>query len=122
MMSKILIVDDEEDARVFVKEALEGAGFTVDTSFNGEDCHKKIRKNKYDLVLLDMFMPKMSGREIFEQMLQEPYVNKTKVAFFTVARLNQEKVSVLKKMGAVDYIIKPISAKDLVARVKKILG
>ena len=59
-MPKILIVDDEEDTRTLAKALLEGIGYEIEEAKNGPDGLKKIKKNKFDLVILDFFMPSSS--------------------------------------------------------------
>ena len=60
---KIMVVDDEQDILVLVKAVLEGAGFDVITAESGLDCLEKLKKEKPDMILMDMMMPKMSGRD-----------------------------------------------------------
>lgn len=119
---KILIVDDEQDVRNLFKEQLTEGGFKVEIATDGKDCLLKLRAGKYDLVLMDMFMPGMSGRETFEQIVNDEKLKTTKVAFLTVADLGEKGRKELEYLGAVDYINKPIGAEELIARVKKALG
>jgi CheY-like chemotaxis protein len=122
MTQTILIVDDEEDIRTLYKEVLEQTGYTVTTADSGTACLQALQQKKYDLVLLDMFMPKMSGRETLQQIINNPQTKQTKIAFLSVAQLKKEHKEELKFLGAVDYINKPIENKELVERVKKILS
>jgi len=121
-MAKILIVDDEEDVRKLFKEVLEGGGYEADDAENGKQCLLKLRKGKYDLVLMDMFMPGMSGRETFEHIVNDDGLKGQKVAFLTVADLGTKGKKELGFLGALDYITKPVENEDLLARVKKMLG
>ena len=118
---KIMVVDDEENLIILVKALLEDAGYEVITANNGEECLDKLKRVKPDLILLDMMMPGMSGREVCEKIREKPKTKNIKVAFLTVARFSETGVEVLKKMGVMDYITKPFDNDDLLARVKKLL-
>jgi CheY-like chemotaxis protein len=122
MGKRILIVDDEEDVRHVFQEVLQEAGYIVNTADSGKMCLLQLQKKKHDLVLMDMFMPQMSGRETFEFILQEDELKDVKVAFLTVADLLESGGMDFEFLGAVDYINKPINNEELIARVKKILG
>jgi two-component system, OmpR family, alkaline phosphatase synthesis response regulator PhoP len=119
---KILIVDDEEDIRNLFKEQLEDGGYEVEAVESGKACLQQLRQKTYDLVLMDLFMPDISGRETFEHILNNKNWKSTKVAFLTVADLGEKGKEELAYMEAVDYMNKPIDGEELVARVKKILG
>jgi two-component system, OmpR family, alkaline phosphatase synthesis response regulator PhoP len=119
---KILIVDDEEDIRGLFKEQLEQGGYEVEAVESGKTCLQQLRQKTYDLILMDMFMPGMSGRETFEYMLNDEKLKGIKLAFLTVADLGEKGKQELAYLGAVDYMTKPISGDELLARVKKIIG
>lgn len=121
MAKTILAVDDEESIRELVNAILASEGYTVVTAFDGADCLEKLKTLKPDLVLLDMMMPGISGRETCEKIRANPKTKNLKVAFLTVARFSESGKDTLKKMKISDYITKPFDNKDLVARVKKIL-
>jgi CheY-like chemotaxis protein len=122
LKKKILIVDDEKDVRNLFKEQLEQAGYEVTAVESGKACLDHLRQKTCDLVLMDMFMPQISGRETFELILNNEKLKLVKVAFLTVANLGEKGKQELAYMGAVDYMNKPIDKKELVARVKKIVG
>jgi CheY-like chemotaxis protein len=117
-VSKILIVDDEDDIRLFLRKFLEGAGYDVEEASSGAEGFSKIKGEKFDLVCLDFFM---SGRELLEKIRKEPDVKDTKVVFLTVANFSTSGIDELKKLGCLDYIQKPIENEDFIARVKKAL-
>jgi CheY-like chemotaxis protein len=108
-MSKktVMVVDDGESLLILVKAVLESEGF---------------KNQKPDLILMDMMMPGMSGRETTEKIRADPKTKKLKVAFLTVARFSETGKSVLKEMNVIDYITKPFDNKEFVKRVKKIVG
>lgn len=122
MPKKIMVVDDEENLRKLVKAILEKERYEVITAINGNDCLKKLKKNKPDLILIDMMMPYMSGRDLCQKIRSDPKTRSLKVAFLTVARLSETGRDTLKKMKVIDYIEKPFDNSDLVRRVKKIIG
>jgi CheY-like chemotaxis protein len=119
---KIMVVDDEENLIELVKAILETEGFDVITAYNGKECLEKLKTAKPDLILLDMMMPGMSGRETCENIRKDSKTKNLKVAFVTVAKFSEVGKDILKKLNAVDYITKPFDNKDLVKRVKKALG
>ena len=122
MAKKIMIVDDEQDIRTVVKVILEDAGYKVETATDGPDAIEKLKKGLPDLVLIDMFMPGMSGRELCEFIRADNKLKKLKCAFLTVAEFSAAGMEELKKMKVLDYIKKPVENKDLIKRIKKMIG
>jgi len=122
MAKKVMVVDDEENLLELLEAVLEQAGFAVVTASDGKECLQKLKTVKPDLILLDMMMPGMSGREVCEKIRADPKTRDLKVAFLTVARFSETGKDTLKKMKVLDYITKPFDNDDLVRRVKKIVG
>lgn len=118
---KIMIVDDERSLIELVKGILEEEGYEIITAMDGEGCLKKLSTVKPDLILLDMMMPGMSGREVCEKIRKDPKTRDLKVAFVTVAKFSETGRDVLKKLNVLDYITKPFENDDLVRRVKKLI-
>ena len=121
MAKKIMAVDDEEHIVELVKVLLEQEGYEVITALNGKECLEKLKTVKPDLILLDMMMPGMSGREVCEKIRGDPKTKNLKIAFLTVARFSETGKDVLKKMNVADYITKPFDNDDLIQRVKKLV-
>lgn len=121
-MAKILIVDDEEHILKLVSELLTGAGLTTVTASSGKEALATLRKQKIDLVLLDFFMPEMSGREVAEEIRKDPKLKNQKIAFLTVAQYGKEGYAEIKRLKIADYIQKPFDNQDLINRVKKLVG
>ena len=121
MGKKILVVDDEEDITALVKTLLEDEGYKVNAAKNGEEGLTKLKKDKFDLVLIDMFMPGISGREMCERMRKDPKIKDTKCAFLTVAQFGPEGEKEIQKLGCLDYIKKPVENNDFKKRIKNIL-
>ncbi|MFH1474053.1 MAG: response regulator [Candidatus Aenigmatarchaeota archaeon] len=122
MPKKIMVVDDEENLLELVKVIFEEENFEVVTAVSGQDCLKKLESSKPDLILLDMMMPKMTGKETVKKIRENPKTKDIKIIFLTVARLSEVGLEDLKKLDILDYITKPFDNDDLVRRVKKALG
>lgn len=118
-MKKILYVEDNLDTNEAVKIILTRAGFEVDTSLNGADGLNKANDKKFDLILLDVMLPDMSGWDIYAKL--KPKL-KCKYAFLSAIPISGERMDQLIKEGVSDYITKPFVKVDLIARVKKILA
>ncbi len=122
MAKNIMVVDDEENLLELVRGILEAEGFDVITVESGEGCLNKLKTAKPDLILLDMMMPGMSGREVCEKIRSNPLTKDLKIIFVTVAKFSETGKDALKKMNVMDYITKPFENADLIRRVKKQLG
>lgn len=122
MAKRILIVDDEKDIRALIKALLEDAGYQVAEAKDGKECIAKLGEEKFNLVLIDFFMPEMSGRELAERLRKNPKTKNTKFAFLTIAIFSKKGEEELKRLGSLDYIKKPIDNEDFKKRVKKMLS
>ena len=120
-MKKILIVDDEKDIRLLVKTLLGDEDYKVSIAKDGKDCLALLKKKKFDLILIDFFMPGMSGRELAERIRYNPKTKNAKFAFLTVATFSKDGEKELQRLGCLDYIKKPIDNDDFKKRVKKII-
>ena len=117
MAKTIMIVDDEPDNITTVKAVLEKNGYKVVTAINGDDCLKKLPKQKVDLILLDIMMPGTPVRDVVQK------IKGTKIAYLSVVRVSEaEKEDMLKSKNIVDFIQKPFDIDDLLLRVRKIVG
>lgn len=118
MNDKILVVDDEESLRLTMKLKLKAAGFDVDVAEDGEAAIEKLKAQKFDALLLDINMPRMSGIEalgiIRQQFPQTEVIMLTGFADFSTA------IECLKN-GARDYLVKPIDTTELITRLKSLL-
>ena len=122
MAQKIMIVDDEPNLVELVKAVLESEGYEVITAANGEECLEKLKTVRPDLILLDMMMPGISGRETCEKIRANPETANLKIVFLTVVRFSEVGKDILTKMNVVDYITKPFDNKEILDRVKKALA
>jgi len=117
-MSKILYVEDNVDTADAVKIILSSAGFNVETSNSGKDCLNVVKSKDFDLYLLDVMLPDMSGWDIFRKLKGN---KKGKFAFLSAIPVSLERMEELKKEGIVDYVTKPFRKDDLIKRIKVIL-
>lgn len=117
-MKKILIVEDEVNMVNGLKYNLEFEGYEVDSALEGRTGLEKILKNKYDLILLDIMLPEISGFDICKTARKEG-IN-TPIIMLTAKGEEIDKVVGL-ELGADDYITKPFSLRELLARIKAIL-
>jgi DNA-binding response OmpR family regulator len=117
-MAYILIVEDEPNMIVGLKDNFEVEGFNVDTARDGESGLEKILQNKYDLIVLDVMLPKLSGFDVCKAVRKKE--NDTPIILLTARSEEIDKVLGL-ELGADDYITKPFSVRELIARVKAVL-
>jgi len=112
---RILIVDDEPGIRSFIGRALEAAGYLPDFAINGAQALKLVLECHYDLIILDVVMPDMDGRDVLDQVLTvRP--GQAVMVLSCVADV-AAKVDCLER-GALDYLTKPFSLAELLARVR----
>jgi phosphate regulon transcriptional regulator PhoB len=117
---KILIVDDEPDIVSLVSYNLKKEGFDVSSAFDGEDALKAIRKEKFNLIILDLMLPGIQGMELCSILRSSEETSSIPVIMLTAKSEELDKVLGL-EMGADDYITKPFSPRELIARVKAVL-
>ncbi|WP_223032651.1 response regulator transcription factor [Hanstruepera marina] len=117
---KILLVDDEPDILEIVGYNLSAEGYNVLTAENGVQAVKKAKKEKPQLIILDVMMPEMDGIEACEQIRKIPELNETIITFLTARGEDYSQVAGF-DAGADDYITKPIKPKVLVSKVKALL-
>ena len=118
---KILFVDDQEHVLELVREILQKEGYQVITAMSGPECLEKLEKVKPDLILMDVMMPGMTGKETIEKIRANRATRHLKIAYLTVTRSAGFEKQTMEKLGVLDYITKPFDSKDLVNRVKKML-
>ena len=117
-MTKILIVEDELAMRIGLMDNLEFEGFSVETAEDGLQGLEMITRNSYDLVLLDIMLPKMSGFDLCKS-IRKKNIN-TPIIMLTAKGDEIDKVIGL-ELGADDYITKPFSLRETLARIKAVL-
>ena len=112
-MKRILIVEDNIDVNNMVREMLTNSQYEVFSAFNGIEAVKAIKKNTYDLVILDIMLPYKSGDEVLREIRQFTDIP---VIILSAKDMVSTKIDLL-KLGADDYITKPFDLGELVARV-----
>ncbi len=112
-MEKILVIEDNKDVNAMLSEILAEEGFEVFSAYTGTDGLKEIKKNQYDLILLDIMLPFKSGDEILKEVRE---FSEVPVIVISAKDMIGLKIDLL-KMGADDYITKPFDLGEVVARV-----
>ncbi len=116
----ILVVDDEADIVELVSYNLKKEGFLVDSASDGETALAKIRKGRYDLLILDLMLPGIQGVELCRILRNDPKTAGLPVIMLTAKGEEVDKILGL-EMGADDYMTKPFSPRELIARVRAVL-
>jgi CheY-like chemotaxis protein len=122
MAKTILVIDDEDDVRLAVKMLLTHSGYSVVDANGGKAGLALLKKQKFDLVICDFFMPEMNGRQVIESIAKNPKLKGQKVVLLTVASFGKEGHEKLKKLKVSDYVQKPFENSDLLSRVAKLVG
>ena len=117
---KILVVDDEQDLVKLVRFNLEKDGYKVISAFNGEDALFLARKERPDLIVLDLMLPGIDGLEVCKKLKADTELVNIAVIMLT-AKGEESDITLGLKLGADDYVTKPFSPKELVARVQAVL-
>jgi phosphate regulon transcriptional regulator PhoB len=119
-LKHILVIDDEADLVELVLYNLKKEGFSVDSASDGETALSKIRKSKYDLLVLDLMLPGIQGTELCRILRNDPKTSNVPIIMLTAKAEEVDKIIGL-ELGADDYVTKPFSPRELVARVKAVL-
>lgn len=117
---KILVADDDVDTLELIHYNLLKEGYSVDICQDGAEAYQLAVENNYDLVILDIMMPKMDGMEVCIKLREEAAVRNTLIAFLT-ARSEEYSQIAGYDAGSDDYIIKPIKPHLFLARIKALL-
>ena len=114
MSRKVLVVDDEKLIVKGIRFSLEQDGMDVDCAYDGEEALKLIRENKYNIILLDVMLPKLDGFQVCQQVRE---FSDVPIVMLTAKGEDMDKILGL-EYGADDYITKPFNPLELMARVK----
>jgi DNA-binding response OmpR family regulator len=117
---KILIIEDEQDILDLVRHYLEKEGFRTRTAKDGAAGLDAVRQERPDLIVLDLMLPGMDGLELCKKLRADPATTLTPVIMLTAKAEETDRIVGL-ELGADDYLVKPFSPKELVARVKALL-
>ena len=119
-MPKILVVEDERDIQEIIAYNLQQAGYDVVIAARGDDAVRLSRQQRPDLVLLDLMLPGLSGKEVCQAIRRDPSTAATPVIMLTAKGEEVDRVVGL-EVGADDYVTKPFSMRELMLRVQTIL-
>ncbi|MEW5957020.1 MAG: response regulator transcription factor [Chloroflexota bacterium] len=119
-MPRILVVDDDKQIVRLVRSYLEQAGFMVLTAYDGETALHVIRRDRPDLVVLDLMLPDRDGWELTRLIRSEPGLAALPIIMLTARVEDTDKIVGL-ELGADDYIAKPFNPREVVARVRAVL-
>ena len=117
MAKKVLVVDDEKLIVKGIRFSLEQDGMEVDCAYDGEEALKKIKDKEYDIVLLDVMLPKLTGFEVCQQVRE---FSPVPIVMLTAKGDDMDKILGL-EYGADDYITKPFNILEMKARIKAIM-
>lgn len=118
---RVLVVDDEVDLAEAIARGLRREGYAVDLAHDGEEALEKARLTPYDLICLDVTMPKMDGREVCRTIRAEPvHGEPPRILMLTARDEVQDRVAGLDD-GADDYLVKPFAFPELTARIRTLM-
>jgi phosphate regulon transcriptional regulator PhoB len=120
MLAKVLVIDDEKDIVSLLRYHLEKAGFQCFEGTDGTGALRLVREHHPDLLILDLMLPGMDGLEICRQLRQDASTARLPILMLTAKAEEVDRIVGL-EVGADDYVVKPFSPRELVARVKAIL-
>ena len=115
---KLLLVEDEIGLSNFLIRGLKYEGYQIDHAATGEDAINLIQENNYDLIILDLILPKMSGEDVLKELRNQQKM--TPVIVLTALDDVDTKIKLL-NTGADDYLVKPFSFVELIARIKSVM-
>lgn len=115
---KILVVEDEKDLNKIITKYLKKSNYSVDSAYNGEEALDYINVGEYDVIILDIMMPKMNGYDFIKRIRRDK--NNVAVLMLTAKDSLEDKVKGL-DLGADDYLVKPFEFDELLARIRAML-
>lgn len=118
MNTRVLVADDDFDNRTIVQEILEASGIDVQLVADGETALAQAKRDKPDVLLLDLSMPKMSGWEVAKRLRQDPSMDGTAIIAFTAHALIGDELKA-KASGCDDYLSKPCLPREVVEKVQR---
>jgi len=117
---RVLVVEDEKDIADLITHTLLREGYQVVTVDDGEDALSLIRQDRYDLILLDLMLPGLQGTDICRMVRENPGTSSIPIIMLTARTEEMDRVLGL-ELGADDYVTKPFSPRELLARIKAVL-
>ncbi len=121
MAEKILVVEDDSNIEQLVTFKLKNSGFQVHNAHNGIEALEFLEKNSVDLIVTDIMMPIMGGKELVMELKKNPATKTIPVVMLTSLTLEKEIIEGF-SLGVEDYIKKPFSPQELIVRIKTVLA
>lgn len=119
---KIILIEDDQFFQKFYASKLAENGYTVETASDGEEGLKKLQAGDYDLILLDLVMPKMNGFQLLQAKSENKQLAKIPVIVFSTLGQNED-IERAKQLGATDYMSKTfINFNELLTKIKQVTG
>ena len=118
---KILVIDDSVKSVEFLEGFLFEVGFDVLKAYNGKEAIETVKKDRPDLILLDIMMPEMDGLQVCETLRKDSDISSTPIIMVTAVDKDHDIVTSLER-GADDYIVKPVILKELLNKVNDLLS
>ena len=118
--AKVIVIEDEADIREVIEHNLSREGYQVHSSSDGEEGLQLVRKRLPDLVVLDLMLPGLDGLDVCRKIKADPEAGSTAIVMVT-AKGDESDIVLGLGVGADDYVTKPFSPKELIARVKAVL-
>lgn len=116
---KILVADDTRDITDMVRDMLESSGYACTTANSGQECLDLIRANTFDLVLLDVAMPQITGIDVLAKVKEDNIPASNRIVFFTASSLTEHDKNKLRDLGALDCLSKPLTRQKLLQVITK---
>ena len=121
MGSKLLLIDDETDVHEIVELMLAKEGFEVLSTSSGDEGLRMVHEEKFDVILLDLLMPGMSGKDFLRIIKKSRDTAKIPVVIFTALKPEDARDECL-RLGANGYVHKPVAKKVLLREIERVLG
>jgi len=121
MPKRILLVDDESGLVAMVKMRLEANDYEVIVAYEGQEALEKTKKEKPDLIILDLMLPKIDGYKVCGLLKKDTRYARIPIIMFS-AKAQEEDAKLGKEVGADAYITKPFEPQALLAKIKELLG
>lgn len=119
--ARVLIVDDEPNILLSLQFLMKKAGYDVRTAKDGEQALAEVAREKPDIILLDVMMPKLDGFSVCQRIKSDPDLSSVRIVMLTARGRDVEREKGI-SLGADDYITKPFSTKDAIDRVATLLA
>ena len=119
--NRILLVEDERDLVETMIVQLEAAGYEVIVAYDGLDGLEKAKKEKIDLMILDLMLPKMDGYKVCALLKKDSRYSKIPIILFS-ARAQESDLKIGEEVGADAYVVKPFDSKALLVKIKELIS